>query len=178
MSEQVQPDPSTDPLDELDASTKRDIDQLIDQGCLSEGFSFGGHSFVIKTLLPNEVNAAAIAMQRFQETLRATAAYMQATVGLALFSLDGDPEFHKRIGDLISHAAKRFEWAGDNLDDITIAYVFNRYNALDKRRIDARQALVNLPTPGQSESTPWPGSSTGQDTSSDDPLMGIPYLPS
>jgi hypothetical protein len=159
--DQVKPEPSTDPFEDLDAATKRDIDQLIDQGCLSEGFSFGGHSFVIKTLNASEANAAATAMVRYQGTLREVNAYMQATIGLALFSFDGDAEFHKRVGDLITHATKRFEWAG-NLDDITIAYIFNRYNELDRRRIAARQAVVNLPTPGQSQSTPWPGSSTEQ----------------
>lgn len=176
MSEQVQYEPSPDPFDELDAATKRDIDQLIDQGCLSEGFSFGGHSFVIKTLNAAETNAAAIAMSRYQDTLRATSAYMQATVGLALFSFDGDAEFHRRVGDLVTHAAKRFEWVGE-LDDIIISYVFNRYNALDQRRIAARQALVNLPTPGQPPSTPWPGSSTEQDTFSVGAPMETPYSP-
>jgi hypothetical protein len=174
MSDQVQPDPSTDPFEQLDAATKRDIDQLLDQGCLSEGFTFGGHSFVIKTLNAAETNAAATAMVRYQGTLREVNAYMQATIGLALFSFDGDPEFHKRFGDLLTHAAKRFEWAGE-FDDITIAFVFDRYNRLDKRRIAARQAVVNLPTPGQSHSTPWPGSSTERDTFSAGAPTESPY---
>lgn len=174
MSDQVQPELSQDPFDELDAQTKRDIDQLIDQGCLSEAFSFGGHSFVIKTLNAAETNAVAIAMQRYQGTVREVQAYMQATVGLALFSFDGDAEFHRRVGDLTTHAQKRFEWAGD-FDDVIIAYVFNRYNVLDKRRIAARQELINLPTPGQSPSTPWPDSSIGPGTFSDGAPMESPY---
>jgi hypothetical protein len=39
-------------------------------------------------------------MVRYQGTLREVNAYMQATIGLALFSFDGDAEFHKRVGDL------------------------------------------------------------------------------
>jgi hypothetical protein len=174
MAEQVQPEPSTDPFHELEQELKQDIDQLIDQGCLSEGFTFGGHSFVIKTLTPNEINAAALAMQRFQGTLREVSAYMQATIGLAIFAFDGDPQFHIRVGDLITHAAKRFEWAG-SLDDVIISFVFTKYNALDKRRIRARQAIVNLPTPGQSPSTPWPGSSTEQDIFSVGAPSGNPF---
>lgn len=173
--EQVQPEPSTDPFDELDAQIKRDIDQLIDQNVLSEGFTFGGHSFVIKTLLPNEANAAAAAMRDLQGTAREVQAYMQAMIALAIFSLDGDTDFHKRVGDLRSHAASRFEWIGNNLDDVMIAYVFNRYNAMDKRRIIARQAIQNLPTPGQSHSTPWPDSLIGQDTFSGGAPMATPY---
>src|SRR5688572_11923423 len=124
MSETVQPEPSTDPLDELEASTRRDIDQLIDQGCLSEGFTFGGHSFVIRTLRPNESNAVALVTKTMMGTLREAQAYMQATIGLALFSLDGDPEFHKRFADLVTHASQRYEWVGEHLDDVTIAFVF------------------------------------------------------
>jgi hypothetical protein len=175
MSEQVQPEPSTDPFDELDAQTKRDIDQIVDQGCLSEGFTFGGHSFVIKTLTPNEANAAALAMQRFQGSVREVQAYMQATVGLAIFSFDGDTEFHIRVGDLITHATKRFEWMGNHMDDVIVAHVFKRYNTLDQRRIAARQAVANLPTPGPSPSTLWPGSSTEQDTFSVGAPMESPY---
>lgn len=174
MSEQVKPTPSTDPFDDLDAQIKNDIDQLIGQGCLSEAFSFGGHSFVIKTLNAAEANAVAVAMQRYQGTLREVHAYMQATVGLALFSFDGDAEFHRRVGDLLTHATKRFEWAGE-LDDVIISQVFNRYNALDKRRIAARAALVNLPREGQSPSTQWPDSSTELDTSSVGAPTEIPF---
>lgn len=164
MSDTDQFEPSPDPFDELDSQTKQDIDQLLDQGCLSEGFTFGGHSFVIKTLSTAEANAVAIAMQRFQGTMREVNAYMQATVALALFTFDQDPDFHRRTGDLLTHAAKRFEWAGNELDDVIIAHCFNKYNALDKRRIAARTALVNLPEPGPSPSTQWPGSSTELDT--------------
>lgn len=175
--DQVQPEPSPDPFDDLDAATKRDIDQLLDQSCLSEGFSFGGHSFVIKTLNVSETNAAAVAMQRMQGTLRETNAYMQATIGLALFSFDGNAEFHMRVGDLVTHAQKRFDWVGDNFDDLMVAYVFKRYNALDQRRITARQAVSNLPTPGQSPSTSWPGSSTEQDTFNVGAPMESPFSP-
>jgi hypothetical protein len=175
MSDQVQPEPSTDPYDELEANTRRDIDQLIDQGCLSEGFTYGGHSFVVRTLRPNESNAVALVTKGMIGTLREAQAFMQATIGLSLFSLDGDPDFHKRIGDLITHAAKRYEWVGENLDDVTIATVYKRYDELDRRRIAARQALTNLPAPGQSQSTPWPGSSTGRDTFSDGAPTEIPY---
>lgn len=176
MSDQVQPEPSPDPFNELEPKTRQDIDQLLDQGCLSEGFSFGGHTFVIKTLNAAEANAAATAMVRYQGTLREVNAYMQATVGLALFSFDGDAEFHRRVGDLVTHATKRFEWAGE-LDDVIIAFVFTRYNDLDKRRIVARQALVNLPTPGQSPSTPWLDSLTEPDTFNAGAPMESPYSP-
>lgn len=170
--DQVQTELITDPFDELDDATKRDFDQIVDQGCLSEGFTFGGHSFVIKTLNAAETNAAAIAMQRLQGTLREVNAYMQATIGLALFSFDGDPNFHMRVGDLITHAAKRFEWAGE-LDDTIIAYVFTRYNALDKRRIAARQAVANLPQEGPLPSPHLHDSSTGPVTFSDGAPMEI-----
>jgi hypothetical protein len=175
--EPVQPEPSTDPLDELDTQTQRDIDQIIDQGCLSEGFTFGGHSFVIKTLNAAESNAVALAMQQYQGTLREVHAFMQATIGLGLFSFDGDAEFHMRTGDLVTHATKRFEWVAQNFDDVIVAHVFKRYNDLDKRRIAARQAVANLPQPGQSHSTQWPESLTEQATFSDGAPTGTPFLP-
>ena len=174
MADQVQPESSTDPFDELEESTRRDIDQILDQGCLSEAFSFGGHSFVIKTLNAAESNAVAVAMQRYQGTLREVQAYMQAVIGLALFSFDGDADFHRRVGDLVTHAQKRFEWAGE-LDDPIIAYVFGRYNQLDQRRVRARAALANLPQAGQSDSTPWPDSSTGLATFNDGAPMETPF---
>lgn len=176
MSDQVQPEPSTDPFEDLDAAIKRDIDQLIDQGCLSEGFTFGGHSYVIKTLNAAEANGAASAMQRFQGSLREVQAYMQATVGLALVSFDGDAEFHMRVGDLNTHAQKRFEWVGQ-FDDVIVAYVFKRYNDLDQRRIRARTAIANLPVTGQSPSTLWPDSSTGQGTFSVGAPTESPFSP-
>jgi hypothetical protein len=176
MAEQVQPEPSTDPFDELDAQLRQDIDQLLDQNCLSEGFTFGGHTFVIKTLNSSESNAAALAMRGMQNTLRETHAYMQSVVGLALVSFDGDAEFHIRVGDLNTHAAKRFEWAGQ-LDDMIVSFVFRRYNALDQRRIAARQAVTNLPTPGQTPSTLWPDILTEQDTFSVGTPTESPYSP-
>lgn len=177
MSDQVQPEPSTDPFEELDAALKRDIDQLIDQGCLSEAFTFGGHSYVIKTLLPNEANAASLAMQGLQGTNREVQAYMQATVGLALVALDNDTDFHMRVGDLNTHGLRRFEWIGANLDDVIIAYVFKRYNVLDQRRIRARAAITNLPVTGQSPSTHWPDSSTGPGIFSAGTPMESPFSP-
>jgi len=175
MSDQVQSEPtSPDPFDELDAPIRRDIDQLLDQGCLSEGFTFGGHSFVIKTLNSTEANAAALAMSPMQGTLREVQAYMQATIGLAMVAFDGDAEFHIRVGDLTTHAAKRFEWAGQ-LDDVIVAYVFKRYNMLDQRRIAARQAVVNLPMPGPGHSMPWPDTSTESDIFSAGTPMGSPF---
>jgi hypothetical protein len=176
MPEPVQSFPSTDPFDDLDAPLRRDIDQLIDQGCLSEGFTFGGHTFVIKTLNAAEANATALAMQQYQGSLREVNAWMQATVGLCLVSLDGDAEFHKRIGDLNTHAAKRFEWAGQ-LDDVILSFVYTRYNQLDQRRIAARQAVANLQMPGQPDSTPWPASSTEPGTFSVGAPMESPYSP-
>lgn len=173
--DQVQPETSQDPFDALEEALKRDIDQLIDQNCLSEGFTFGGHSFVIKTLLPNESNAAALAMMQFQGSAREVQAFMQAMMGLAIYSLDGDTGFHRRIGDLKSHALSRMDWIGNHLDDVILAYVFNRYNKLDERRIRARQAVENLPQPGQSASTPWPDSLIGQDTFSDGAPLGTPF---
>jgi hypothetical protein len=173
--DQVQPETSTDPFDDLDETTRRDIDQIIDQGCLSEGFTFGGHTFVIKTLNAAEANAAAIAMHRYKDTLREVNAYMQATIGLGLFAFDGDPEYHIRVGDLITHAAKRFEWVAENFDDVLVAYVFKRYNDLDKRRIAARHAVSNLPQPGQEPSTHWPGSSTELATFNDGAPTETPY---
>lgn len=167
--------PSPDPYDDLDPSVKRDLDQITDQGCLSEGFTFGGHSFVIRTLNAAEANAAATAMVRFQGTLREVNAYMQATVGLAIFSFDGDPDFHIRVGDLLTHAAKRFEWAGE-LDDVIINYVFTRYNELDKRRIAARQAVANLSRPDRQDSSPSADSLTEQDTFSVGAPTESPFL--
>jgi hypothetical protein len=167
---------SSDPFDQLDSQLKRDIDQLIDQGCLSEGFTFGGHSFVLKTLNATEANSVALAMQPWQGTVREVNTWMQATVGLALVSFDGDAEFHKRVGDLNTHAQKRFQWAGE-LDDVIISFVYTKYNQLDQRRIAARQAITNLPMPGQSPSTPWPASLTGQDISRDGAPMASPYSP-
>lgn len=175
MTDQVQPEPSTDPFEDLDAATKRDIDQLVDQGCLSEAFTFGGHSFVIKTLTSGEANASASSMSRFQGTLREVQAFMQATIGLALVSFDGDADFHMRVGDLLTHASKRFEWIQEQFDDVLVAYVFKRYNALDQRRIRARTAIVNLPEPGQSHSTPWPDSSTELGTFSAGAPTESPY---
>jgi hypothetical protein len=174
MLEPVQPAPSTDPFDQLDRQTKSDIDQIVDQGCLSEGFTFGGHSFVIKTLNSAEANAAALAMQQYKSSVREVQAWMQATVGLCLVSLDGDAEFHIRVGDLNTHARKRFEWAGE-LDDVIISFVYTRYNNLDQRRIAARQAVANLPIPGQSPSMPWPASSTGPGIFSDGAPTASPY---
>lgn len=175
MPEQVQSEPSTDPFDDLDAALKRDIDQLLDQDCLSEGFSFGGHTFVIKTLNATEANAAALAMRQLQGSLREVHAYMQATIGLALVSFDGDAEFHIRVGDLNTHAQRRFEWAGQ-LDDVIVSYVYKRYNALDQRRIAARQAVANLPMQGQTPSSLWPDTLIERDIFSAGTPMGNPYL--
>lgn len=171
---EIEQDPITDPIDELPDEIRQDIEQIISQGNLSEGFSFGGHSFVIKTLNVSELNAVALAMKPYQGSLREVNAYMQATVGLALVMYDGKPDFHIKLDDLISHAMKRMEFIG-NWDDVTLQYVFGRYSLLDNRRIRARQELINLPEQVRPNSLPFADSLTELGIFSGEMPTGIPF---
>lgn len=164
-----------DPLDDLDPQVRQDIDQVLRQGFLSEAFTFGGHSFIIKTLTPAEANAAALAMKPYQGSLREVEAYMQATCGLAIASYDGDSEFHIKLDDLHTHALKRFQWVTTSWDDVLVHYVYGRYNQLDQRLIAARAAIVNLPEEDRASSTPSPGFLTEQGTSPAEQILESLY---
>ncbi len=146
-----EPQIETDPIDEIEDESRRDIDALIHQGYLSDSFSFGGHSFVIRTLNAKEVWSVANAMKQFMGTLAEVRTYMAATVGLALVSYDGNPDFHIKLDDQLEHAIKRLDFIG-SWDEIVIDYCFSRYTALDQRRVRARESITNLSTENRATS--------------------------
>jgi hypothetical protein len=155
MSDQVQLNQEEhDPYEELENQVKQDFEELTVNGKLVDSFVFGGHSFAIRTLNSSEEWAASKAMLPFSGSLHEPQAYMAAIVGLALVSYDGDPDFHRRIDDVLTHAVKRLEWVGQ-LDTIFIEELFKHYNALDQRRNTALREAINLSEPSRQAFMPF-----------------------
>lgn len=165
-----------DPYDELAGQVREDFDMLITYGCLVDEFTFGGHSFAIRTLAAKEEWAAAVAVQPYIGTLREPQAFMAATIGLALTSFDGDTEFHVKLDDMLSHAKKRLDFIGE-WDDIIVNYCYSRYVGLDQRRNAARSAAENLSQPNRISYSPSADSSIEQGISAEEALQAIqPFL--
>lgn len=132
-----------DLAEDLDPQVQRDMESLIHQKALAEGFQFGGHSFVIRTLNASERWAAYAAARPYQGSIVEPQVVMAAIVGSAIVVYDNDTNFHIKLDDRITHASKRLDYVGE-WDEIVIEACFSKYNELDKRRIVARQAMGNL----------------------------------
>jgi hypothetical protein len=148
-----------DPIMEVEDQVRRDIDTLIHQGYLVESISFGGHTFVLRTLNAREGWAASVATKPYEGTLAEPRVYMAAVVGLALLSYDDDVNFHIKLDNVDQHARKRLNFVGE-WDDIVIDRCYATYLDMDRRRIRAREAIEDLSQGDRDSFLPLADSST------------------
>jgi hypothetical protein len=106
---------------------------LLYLGALTDEFEWVGHRFVVRTLRDGEKLAVAQVIKPYQETMGLDRAYADATVGMAVVSVDGE-ELPIPIGEtrrINEWAHLRFEYVRDNWFSTTVDEVFNRCVALD-----------------------------------------------
>lgn len=143
------------PFAGFDPSIREDVEGLAQLGHLQDDFEFAGHHFTIRTLKADEELAATLVCKPYIDSFGQARAWAWARVGLALVSVDNDPNFCPPIGpDKEAFARARFNWVTSRWYWPLGEYLFNRYVALEGRQIEAIRAVANLSDRGLQNSTP------------------------
>lgn len=128
---------------------------LLFLGALTDTVHWLGHTFVVRTLRDGEKLAIAQIIKPYQDTMGIDRAYADATVALAIVSVDGE-ELPIPIGEtkrVNEWGHQRFEYVRDNWFSTTIDVVYNavmELESLSRRVVDAMgKALApEASTPG------------------------------
>jgi hypothetical protein len=122
-----------------------EVEGLLWLGYLEETVDFCGHEFVIRTLRLEEEILAGLITKDYIETLAQAKAWVAAQIGLALVSVDGDPDFCPQAGpNKKDYARARFHYVSSNWFEPTINYLYVKYTGLIERQLAAIQEMENL----------------------------------
>jgi hypothetical protein len=157
-------DVSVDPFSVFPDEYKKEVDGLIWLGFLKEEIKFCGHTFVLRTLKPQELAAIAIAITPWNDTLAIAKVYNNAHVGMALVSIDGDSAFLPAAGpSLTDFALMRLNYVtGDqNTADgglhgwhqPTLDYLYSKYLELEIKAATTIDVLRDFYERGRTPST-------------------------
>lgn len=127
-------------------------------GQLEDTVHFCGHTFVLKTLRPNEKAAIAGAISPWQSTVSAVEVYNNAHVGMALVSVDGHEDFSPAAGpDLEAFARARLNYVTGPTGwwQPTLDFLYQKYLELELKSVRAVEALRDFYEGGK---TPTPTS--------------------
>jgi hypothetical protein len=180
MADESAPEES-DPIALFSEAVRTPVEGLIYLGQLSEIIDFCGHTFGLRTLLPQDKFAISAVLQPYRNTIMEVDAFQAAHVAVALTEIDGNPDFCSPIGPGIESATKgRLNWVSQNLYPPTIEFLWNHYAFLTAKALQAMQELDRLSKGSQpSNLPPWLDSLTAQGTSPDATHLGIqPFTPS
>lgn len=125
---------SPEELPQFDPRVAEAFTGLVFIGALTRPFSFFGHRIVIRTLKNNELLAAGLLAAPYTGTVGEFKAFVQATMCLALVSVDGKELPVLPLGDgpdQMSQAQARFTWVGDQYHPTVIAAMYEQYLVLD-----------------------------------------------
>lgn len=146
-----------DPLTLFSEDIRIPVSGLMYLGQIEETVEFCGHSFGLRTLLPQDKFAIGIVLQPYRNTLVEVDAFQAATIGAALTHVDHDAEFLPAVGpSLESHIRARLGWLGKTFYPPTIDFLWTHQQLLEAKSIAAMQELDSL-LPGNQPTTspPW-----------------------
>jgi hypothetical protein len=150
-----------DLLDEFPEQVKLDVNGLMYLGHLEEEVRFCGHTFVIRTLRGDEDLVAGLVVKDYLDTVGQGRAWAWARVGLALVAIDYDEAFSPQIGpDKLAYARQRFKYVTENWYWPVGNLLYERLVDLERRQLEAMNALESLSQGIRTNSTPSPESST------------------
>jgi hypothetical protein len=159
---------AVDPIELFTESIRKPVEGLMYLGQLKETVHFCGHTFEMKTLLPQDKFAISIVLQPYRNTIHEIDAYRALHVGMSITTVDGR-DYCSAIGpDIESLAAARLRYVGANWYPPTVEYLWNRYVALEAASVKAILEFDRLSQGGQPNNLPaWLGSLIEQGPSPD-----------
>ena len=151
-----------DPFFGFSTSIQESVNGLCWLGHLERKTSFGGHSFVLRTLRADDDLVVASLTQEYIETLGQAKAWAMANVAIALQAVDDDYDFCIDLGpDKVSNGRKRMDFIGQWYWPV-IGHLFSELLELNEQQAEAIEALRDLPVGGRRTSMPLPDSLNDQ----------------
>jgi hypothetical protein len=127
-------------LAEFPAETVQDVSGLLYLGQLTKQVSWGGHSFLLRTLRVHEELAIGLVTRKHEQTFTLGKAVAAATVGAALMEVDGT-EFAAALGpDAESNIDHRFNKVQEYFWPV-IERLYEEYLELQDQQLKAFDAL-------------------------------------
>lgn len=152
-AEEVLKEERIDPFELFSEDIRLDVHGLTYIGHIEEPIRFVGHTFVLRTLRPNEKAAAAVIVKPWDGTRMQEEMWANAIVGLSLVSVDSRDDFSPAIGpDLNAFATQRLKYvtnAEDGWYQPTLDYLYSAYLSLEARAYQAMIELQNLSLRGR-----------------------------
>lgn len=179
--ESVEQEEQLDPFALFSPEVQNAVEGLTYLGQLSETLEFCGHTFGIRTLLPQDKFAISVVMQPYRNTIMEVDVYQAAHVGASLTAIDGDEDFCPPIGPGLESAIRgRLTWLAKNLYPPTVEYLWVNLQLLEVKASQAVAELDRLSKRSQPTTLPpWLGSLTEQGNFPDETVTGIqPSAPS
>jgi hypothetical protein len=147
-----------DPFFGFPDEIQESINGLCWLGHMEHKTSFGGHTFVLRTLRADDDLVVASLTQEYIETLGQAKAWAMANVAIALQSVDGDNDFCIDLGpDKVTNGRKRMDFIGQWYWPI-IGHLFSELMELNEKQSQALEALRDLSVRGRDMSMPSPDS--------------------
>jgi hypothetical protein len=142
----------------FDPRYKDDFEGLMFLGALQANFSFVGHKFRIRTLMTDELLAAARIIKEYEGTVADTRAYATVMVALATISVDGIglPAPIAEDGEY-SWAYERFNYVKAKWFPYTVDFVYDRYLVLEDRSRNVINQMVEQAKKARSQAASTPG---------------------
>lgn len=136
------PDVSGADLPEFDERHKEAFQGLLYLGALTKQFRWLGHTFVIRTLLTDELLMVGQIIKEYEGTVSSTRAYTTAMVAMCTTSVDGEHlPYPYKDGPDLDFAIDRFKYVGRNWYPFTIDQVYNEYLALEEKVREVLEAM-------------------------------------
>lgn len=132
--------------DGFDPRYKQDFDGLLYLGALSKTFTWGGHKFVIRTVLTDELLEAALVSNPWSETLGQVKAWQSAMVAACIVTVDSKA-LPVPVDDSMTLLAQRFEWVRSHWFPPVIDVVYDQYLTLELRQNEVIAAMGKAPAP-------------------------------
>lgn len=151
-----------DPFYGFSSEIQTSVNGLAWLGHLEREVSYGGHTFVLRTLKADDDLIVSSLTQDYLETLGQAKAWAMANVALSLQSVDGDANFCAALGpDRLQNARDRFKFIGEWYWPI-IAFLFASLSDLNEEQEAALMAVQDLSIRSRNTSRPSPDSSKDQ----------------
>ncbi len=107
-----EPEPVEEPVVEEEPSLEEET--LLQRGYFSSTVNLGTNKVVLRTLKIGEELEIALVVQKYQDTLEATRAYIAATVAAAIVTVNGRPLIPFALGAGDATIEAKFVFLGEN----------------------------------------------------------------
>lgn len=120
--------------------TSSEVFGLMYVGYLTDTFQVFGSTISIRTLKIGEELEAELLVSKYRGSQEADRAYIAALVAASITSVDGQPLI-QGLGPASETLERRYTYIMDNWHWVTIAAIYNRYNALLDKALEALEEV-------------------------------------